>query len=185
MPCTATRRENAMLVQLGRDSTHTGEPLSPQVIHDGPKVRRTILCVRRDGSNRLRIGDRLPLSARAPLGLPNFTPRAFAAARAALVRSLISPASNSATEAICVSRKRPIAPGGTWGRSQNTRSTSLATSERKRSTLRVSRSSLAKTTVAPRAFAWASALTSLGLSLRLPLSASTYSAASVHRPPFR
>jgi Resolvase, N terminal domain len=30
----------------------------------------------------------------------------------------------------------PIAPGGTWGRSQNTRSTSLATSERNRSTLR-------------------------------------------------
>jgi integrase len=33
--------------------------------------------------------------------------RSLATLRAALVRSLISPASSSATEAICVSRKRP------------------------------------------------------------------------------
>jgi len=66
-------------------------------------------------------------------------------ASAFLVRSPIRPASSSATEAICVRRNFPIGPGGTLGRSQNTRSTSLATSERSRSTLRVSRSSFAKT----------------------------------------
>ena len=56
-------------------------------------------------------------------------------ASAFLVRSPIRPASSSATEAICVRRNFPIGPGGTLGRSQNTRSTSLATSERSRSTL--------------------------------------------------
>ena len=64
-----------------------------------------------------------PLSARAPLGLPSrFTcgclrwPVAatppLAICRAALVHSLISPASSSATDAICVNRKRPMAPTG-------------------------------------------------------------------------
>ena len=46
-----------------------------------------------------------------------------------------------------MSRKRPIALGG----SQKTKSTSLDTSVRSRSTLRVSRSSLANTTLAPMA----------------------------------
>src|SRR5215472_13810151 len=51
------------------------------------------------------------------------------------------PASSSATAAIWVSRNLPIGPGGTLGRSQKTKSTSLATRERSRSTLRVRRSS--------------------------------------------
>ena len=106
-------------------------------------------------------------------------------ASAFLVRSPIRPASSSATEAICVRRNFPIGPGGTLGRSQNTRSTSLATSERSRSTLRVSRSSFAKTNFAPIAFAWERAAASLGRSDFLPLSVSTYSAATVHRPPLR
>ena len=38
-------------------------------------------------------------------GLPNLTPRAFAAAKAFLVRSPMRPASSSATAAICVSRR--------------------------------------------------------------------------------
>lgn len=40
------------------------------------------------------------------------------AANAARLHSLIRPASNSATDAICVSRNRPMAPAGTLGRSQ-------------------------------------------------------------------
>jgi hypothetical protein len=34
---------------------------------------------------------------------------------------------DSSADAICVNRKRPMAPGGTCGRSQNTKSTPLAT----------------------------------------------------------
>ena len=38
--------QDAPLVQLRRDGPHAGEPLGPQAIHDGPQVRRTLLCVR-------------------------------------------------------------------------------------------------------------------------------------------
>ena len=76
-----------------------------------------VLRIRLDGGYGLVLPIYLPLSARAPLGLPSFTPRALAAARAALVRSLINPASNPATEAIWVRRKRPMAPAGTVGKS--------------------------------------------------------------------
>jgi hypothetical protein len=127
----------------------------------------------------------LPWSARAPLGLPSFTPRAFGAAIALLVRSPIKPASNSATAAICVSRSRPIGPAGTLGRSQKTRSTSLATRDRSRSTLRVRRSNFANTSLALMVLACARAAASLGRSDRRPLSVLTYSAATVQRPPFR
>ena len=63
-------------------------------------------------------------------GLPSQVPRASAAASAARVRYPVSPASNSATAAICVSRTRPIGPGGTWGRSQNITPASPAPSTR-------------------------------------------------------
>ena len=67
MPCTATRRENAALVQLRGDSPHAGEPLRPQVIHDGPKVLRTVLCIRlHGGGHGLLVADLLTLRARAP-----------------------------------------------------------------------------------------------------------------------
>ena len=95
------------------------------------------------------------------------------------------PPSNSATAAIWVSRKRPIGPGGTLGRSQKTKSTPEFTSDRRRSTLRVRRSSFAKTILAPIALAWERAAASLGRSDFLPLSVSTYSATSVQRPPLR
>jgi len=49
-------------------------------------------------------------------------------------------------------------PRGTLGRSQNTGSTPLATSNLKRSTLRVSLSTFAKDNLAPTAFACASGL---------------------------
>src|ERR1019366_7817929 len=51
---------------------------------------------------------------------PNTCPRALAACRAALVRWLIRPASNSATLAIWVSRNLPVGPSWMVGRSQNT-----------------------------------------------------------------
>ena len=105
------------------------------------------------GFARFRLGDDAPTQLVELVRMPYTSDAALAAAKAAFVRSLIRPASSSATEAICVSRKRPIAPVGTCGRSQKTRSTSLATSERRRSTLRVRRSSLANTNVAPVALA--------------------------------
>ena len=48
MPRTATWRQDAPLVQLNGYSAHAGEALRPQVIHDGPQVSRTMLCVRPD-----------------------------------------------------------------------------------------------------------------------------------------
>jgi hypothetical protein len=56
---------------------------------------------------------------------PPPTPFAFAAASAALVRSLIIPASNSATAAMTVRTILPIAPG-ICGRSQNSGSSPRA-----------------------------------------------------------
>jgi hypothetical protein len=48
-------------------------------------------------------------------GLPSFTPRAFAAARAAFVRSPIIPASSSAAAASMVMKNLPPGPGGRSG----------------------------------------------------------------------
>jgi hypothetical protein len=77
----ATTRQDAPLVELSGDGPHAGEPLGAQVIDDGPQVCRSLI---RD-SHSLLIADLPPLSARAALGLPSFTPRALAAVRAALV----------------------------------------------------------------------------------------------------
>ena len=52
-------------------------------------------------------------------GFPSLTPQAFVAARAALVRLLISPASSSVTATIYVIRDFPTEPVGTVGKSQN------------------------------------------------------------------
>jgi hypothetical protein len=66
----------------------------------------------------------LPLNARAPLGLPSFTPRALADARAAFVRSLISPARSEVNKATWAPARpelaltpatRPRGSGGCWG----------------------------------------------------------------------
>ena len=116
--------------------------------------------------------------AKAPVSRPQFCQR------------VLSALTDQASLQLCnrghlCEKEFPHRPGGTLGRSQNTRSTSLATSERSRSTLRVSRSSFPKTSFAPTAFAWERAAASLGRSDFLPLSVSTYSAATVHRPPLR
>ena len=59
------------------------------------------------------------------------------AARARLVRSLIMPASSSATLAICCNRKRPVAPS-IEGKSTNLISTSVSSSFDRKATERVS-----------------------------------------------
>jgi hypothetical protein len=43
MPCATTRRQDASLVQLSSDSSHAGEALGSQIIHDGPQVRHGAL----------------------------------------------------------------------------------------------------------------------------------------------
>jgi hypothetical protein len=75
--------------------------------------------------------------------LPSLTPRALATARATRVRWLISPASSSATAAICVIRNLLTGPAGTVGRSQNTTPASPlpSTTESRKRALRASRSS--------------------------------------------
>jgi hypothetical protein len=90
MPLATARREYATLIQPGRDGAHASNAPSAEVIYDGLEVCRTVLGVRLHSSQGLCVTDLLSPKRRAPLGLPSFTPRALAAARAALVRSLIS-----------------------------------------------------------------------------------------------
>jgi hypothetical protein len=59
VPRATTGRQDASLFQLSGDGTHTGEPLGPQVIHDGSKVGRTLLCVCLDGSHGLLVANLL------------------------------------------------------------------------------------------------------------------------------
>lgn len=106
------------------------------------------------------------------LGLPSFTPLAFAAASAAFVRTLIISRSCSATAA------------RTWtvnllaiGISAAMKSTPASISELMKATFLARRSSFAITSVARVALAWARASISLGrFSDRLPLSISSNSA---------
>jgi len=61
----------------------------------------------------------------------------------------MSPASSSATAAICVRMKRPIAPGANCGMSQEATSTEPSIRDRRKGTLRLSLSSFATSSVAP------------------------------------
>ena len=118
---------------------------------------------------------------------PRRTPRAFACASAAFVRCEIRLASSSATADIWITMNFPTGPGGIWGRSQKTTPPSPEPSitESRSRTLRLRRSSLATRSVAfvrrQSAKAWARA----GRSLSRPLSTSTNSLSSFHRPPSR
>ena len=59
MPSGTTRCQYAPVVQLSGDSTHTSDPLRPQVIHDDPQVRRTELRVGLDRSDSLLVANLL------------------------------------------------------------------------------------------------------------------------------
>jgi hypothetical protein len=59
MPSAPTGREDGTLVQLSRDSPNAGEPLGPQVIHDGPQVCRALLRVCLHRSDRLLVANLL------------------------------------------------------------------------------------------------------------------------------
>ena len=110
MPRATSRRQDTPLVELSSDSPHAGEPLGPQVVHDGPQVCRAVLRVRLDGSHCLLVANLLAPERTCAIGIAKLHAASLGQlARAALVRSLIRPASNSATEAIRVSRKRPMA----------------------------------------------------------------------------
>ncbi len=139
MPRAATCRQDAPLVQFRGDAPNTGDPLGAQVIHDGPQVLGMLLCVDPDRCYRLLVADLLAPERPCAIGVAELDATRFRGARAALVRSLINPASNSATEAIWVSRKRPTRHEGAQ-----------------------QRPSFANTTAAPTAFAWARTFASLG-----------------------
>ena len=102
-----------------------------------------------------------------PRSPPSFLPRRLAAARAALVRALIIPASSSATATICCSRKRPVAPS-ICGRSAKRTSTPASSRRDRKATERVSRSTLETTREARWSRAAARVLSSSGRSERLP-----------------
>lgn len=107
------------------------------------------------------------LSAAAPLGLPSFTPRALAAASASFVRREIASRSYCATSAM-MPTVRSLAPGI----SQATNLTPLDCRVSRKAALRLRRSSLAMTSVAPVRRARLRALSSSGRSSRPPLSTS-------------
>lgn len=107
---------------------------------------------------------------------PSFTPRAFAAASAAFVRSLIASASASATAATMCSVRRFAC-----GVSHATNSTADAITFAMKATLRAKRSSLAMTSVARSAFACRIAFASSGRSLLRPDSTSVYDVSSSER----
>lgn len=113
---------------------------------------------------------------------PSFLPLALAAARAALVRVEIMPASSSATDAVCCSINLPVGPS-IWGRSTKRTSTPASNSRDRKATERVSRSTLATTTGTRWRRALASAWSSCGRSTRRPLSISVYSATIRQSPP--
>ena len=107
------------------------------------------------------------LSAAAPLGLPSFTPRAFAAASASFVRREIASRSCWATSAM-MPTVRSLASGMSTARNR----TPLSRRVSRKAALRLSRSSLAMTRVAPVSFARLQRLVEFGRSLRRPLSTS-------------
>ncbi len=111
----------------------------------------------------------------APLGFPNRTPRAFAAASAALVRSDMATASCSAIAAIKCSVSLFAK-----GRSTHSKGVADSISAEMVATDLASLSNFAITNVARCSFAAASAAASCGRSLRRPLSTSTYSSTNVY-----
>lgn len=128
--------------------------------------------------HRCALARRLTLF-RSPLrdGPASLTPRAFAAASAALVRSEIARPSCSATATMMCSTKR-FASGISAAETSKPLSRRFAM----KATLRARRSSLAMSNTAPARFASASARASSGRSDRLPLSTSTNSAMTSPRP---
>jgi hypothetical protein len=84
-----TWRKDAAGVQFGCDSANAADALGPQVFHDSAQVGRTLRRVRLDAATACLLPTCFARRARAPFWLPNFTPRALAATRAALVRALI------------------------------------------------------------------------------------------------
>jgi hypothetical protein len=138
-----------------------------------------LLSARSDCSclpSALASSDSLP-----PLLPPSRCPRALAAASAAFVRAEMSPASNSATAAICCSMKRPVDPS-IAGRSANRTSTPASSSRPRKPTERVNRSTLATTSAARWRRVTVSASSNAGLSFLRPLSTSVNSATTFVSP---
>ena len=100
MPRAIARRKYAAGIQFCGDSTDAVDALRAEVVDDALHVCRAVFCVGLHSSYSLFIPYLFALERSRTIGVTSFTPRALAAARAALVRSLISPASSSATEAI-------------------------------------------------------------------------------------
>jgi hypothetical protein len=98
------------------------QALAPNRVRGEPSAASLPACWRARPAITLR-----PMARASSVSLvrrfpPSLTPRAFAAASAALVRVEIIPASSSATDAICCSMNRPVGPS-IVGRSANRTST--------------------------------------------------------------
>ena len=113
------------------------ERLMPSII---PRRSIALCSLLLDFGDRFGIAGLLASESMSAVRIAQLHPARLRSSEGILIALADKPASTSATAAICVSRKRPIGPGGTLGRSQKTKSTPLATSDRRRSTLRVRRS---------------------------------------------
>ena len=100
MPLPAASRQHPAAVEFGRDRPKASRSAGPDVRDHRRQVLRMALGVLRDDAR----SDAPPLPARRiaamPLGLPSFTPRAFATASASLVRFEIASRSCCATRAM-------------------------------------------------------------------------------------
>jgi hypothetical protein len=106
MPRGTTRCQNAPLVQLSGNSTHAGEPLSLQLIHDGPQVRRALLCVRLDRSHGLLVADLLAPECPRTIGIAELHAACPCSSQSGLGALADQARFQFGNEAICVSRKR-------------------------------------------------------------------------------
>ena len=178
------RRRDAPLVQTRRELAERRRPLRPQLLDHRLQIGGALPRPRL-AHDRWRVRPSVP-DASGCCGLPSFSPRAFAAASAALVRCEISPASCSATAAIWVMHELARSARGKSAVAEHNVGIAAALDRFERKwALRLSRSSLAITSVAPWRRQAASAAWSFGRSaVACPLSTSTNSAISSHAPPF-
>ncbi len=147
-------------------------PCSASCVSNGATAEARLSAFARREAALARAASRHPFKrCVAPAGLPSRTPRAFAAASAAFVRSLIISRSCSAIAA-STWRVNLLA----WGASRALNGTSPSSSAAMTETCRARRSSFAMISVAPCRRQKVSAAASCGRAALPPLSTSTNSA---------
>jgi hypothetical protein len=106
MPRATACRKDASLIQLSGNSTHSGEPLGPQVIHNGPQVRRATRCVCPNCCHGLLVADLLAPECPRTIGIAELHTACPCSSQSGLGALADQARFQFGNEAICVSRKR-------------------------------------------------------------------------------